>query len=300
MALNNYLQQTQLLLHDSSGSFFSTANLTVWINQARQRTAADSECIRVLPRSSAGIASYAVTAPGAGYGVPPVVTVSAPNILGGVQATATATVLAGAVTAVNVAVAGSGYVLAPLVSFGGPGTGAAATATLQSAVQTVTNQEVYSFATFNPFVQLTPGVASILAIRQIAVYWGNLKPALAYCSWDVFNARYRVWPQFSNFPSVWSQFGQGQSGTFFFWPIPSQVLGMDLDCTCVPVDLTSDATVEAIPDPFTDAIPYRAAHLAYLYAQRYEDAQTMDGMYRQKLQIARANSQRLMVPNWYA
>lgn len=296
--LNDYILQVQEILHDASGSFFSTSKITTWINRARQRAAADSECIRVLPPSSAGVASYAVTAPGAGYTAATAV-VTGPNIVGGVQATASVTVAAGAVTAVNVVIPGSGYVLAPNVTISGDGLGATASATLLPAVQTVPNQEVYSFTTYNPFVQQTPGVAGILAIRQIAVYWGNLKPALTYRPWTQFNAYYRVWPQFSNFPSVWSQFGQGQSGTFYFYPIASQVLGMDLDCTCVPIDLTSDATPEAIPAPFTEAIPYRAAHLAYLYAQRYDDAQTMDAMYKQKLVIARANSSRSMQTRTY-
>lgn len=297
--LNSYIQKTQLLLHDQIGAFYTLPNITNWINQARQRVAADSECIRILPPSSSGILSYAVTNPGSGY-TAATAAITAPNLTSGVQATATVTVLAGAVTAVNVLVAGSGYTVSPLVTISGDGTGAAAAATLTAAVQTTPNQEVYPFSAFNTFVQQTPGVASILAVRQIAVYWGALKPALQYMPWTKFNALLRAYSiNISNFPSVFSQYGQGQSGSVYVWPVPSQQLGMDWDCTCVPIDLTSDATVEAIPDPWTEAVPYRAAHLALLYSQRTQDAVQMDEFYKDKLRVSRANSQRTMVPSWY-
>lgn len=70
-----------------------------------------------------------VTAGGSGYGTPPTVTISAPDQPGGVQATATATVLAGAVTAVTITNGGSGYSTRPTISFsGGGGSGASARA----------------------------------------------------------------------------------------------------------------------------------------------------------------------------
>jgi FtsP/CotA-like multicopper oxidase with cupredoxin domain len=76
-----------------------------------------------------GVASVAVTAPG-GYTTVPTVAINAttPTDVGG--GTATAILGAGPVASVNVTTAGSGYTLAPSVSFGGPGTGAAGTSTL--------------------------------------------------------------------------------------------------------------------------------------------------------------------------
>jgi filamentous hemagglutinin family protein len=72
------------------------------------------------------------TNPGVGYKYAPVVTLGAPNVLGGVQATATATVdlvatslTFGQVTKVSITNPGSGYTVTPTVSFAG---GAPATA----------------------------------------------------------------------------------------------------------------------------------------------------------------------------
>ncbi|MDR6954120.1 phage tail sheath protein FI [Ancylobacter sp. 3268] len=66
---------------------------------------------------------------GTGYTVAPTVVIEAPPT-GGVQATATATVAAGAVTGITVTNPGSGYINPPAVSFSGAGTGAVATAVL--------------------------------------------------------------------------------------------------------------------------------------------------------------------------
>lgn len=76
------------------------------------------------------VGGIAVTASGSEYGSAPAVAIAAPPA-GGVQATATATVLAGLVTAVTVTNPGRGYVTPPTVTFsGGSGSGAAATARL--------------------------------------------------------------------------------------------------------------------------------------------------------------------------
>jgi hypothetical protein len=70
--------------------------------------------------------SPVVTAGGSGYTTPPTVTITSSDGRGS-GATAAATVVGGAVTAVTITCPGAGYVQPPLVSFGGPGTGAAAT-----------------------------------------------------------------------------------------------------------------------------------------------------------------------------
>lgn len=298
MALNAYISDVQGLLHDTGASFYPVSLITGWINDARQQVAKNTECIRVLPPNSAGVASFTGLVGGTGYSIAPTVTLSAPQLLGGVQATAHATVSGGAVNAVVLDIAGSGYVLPPTVTFGGPGSNAAATAVLSPAVFTVANQEVYSFAAFNTFVQQTAGVSGILALKQVAVFWGNVKPPLNFKPFTWFNAYRRSWPIFSNWPCEWSQYGQGQSGTFYLWPVPVQVLGMDLDCICVPIALATDSDPEAIPAPWTDAVKYYAAYRAYLYAQRYDDADRMMGYYAGAIGKDRASVMRSLTTTY--
>lgn len=52
MALSDYQSQVLALLNDPTATFFSTAQITTWINTARARIAAMSGCIRWLPPNS--------------------------------------------------------------------------------------------------------------------------------------------------------------------------------------------------------------------------------------------------------
>ncbi len=79
-----------------------------------------------------------VTAGGSGFTGAPAVTLGAPDVMGGVQATASATV-SGIIASIAVDDGGSGYTSTPVVSFsGGGGSGAAATAVLTGVVTAIT------------------------------------------------------------------------------------------------------------------------------------------------------------------
>ena len=76
-----------------------------------------------------GVGSYTVQAGGAGF-TSANVTVSPPDVPGGIQATATAVVGGGLVTAINPVVVGSGYLNQPTVTITGNGANAQANCTL--------------------------------------------------------------------------------------------------------------------------------------------------------------------------
>jgi hypothetical protein len=66
-----------------------------------------------------------------------------------------------------------------------------------------------------------------------------------------------------------SQYGQGTSGSFFVYPLPSATFQYELDCFCLPSDMLSDQDNEAIPDPWTDAVPYLASAYGMASIQNY-------------------------------
>lgn len=80
--------------------------------------------------SSGSIAALNITGAGSGYTITPTVTISAPDLDGGVQATATATISGGAITDIVITEAGSGYTATPSVVVTGNGNGAAVQAVL--------------------------------------------------------------------------------------------------------------------------------------------------------------------------
>lgn len=305
MALTNYQSQVRDILNDSNSYFYTDAKLKGYINRARQICARETQCIRVLPFPTGSVASYAVTAGGSGYVTPPTVTISAPDGMGVgfVNATATAALTGSAVSSVTVVLAGTGYINAPTITFaGGGGAGAAATATLTSFVHTIANQEVYTFASLNSIVTATnPGARGIIGVQSIAVSWGSWKPMLKFCAaWTALQAYARSLNVLvQNYPLVWSQYAQGESGSIYLYPIPVQTAQMELDCFCVPIDLVDDTTVEAIPEPWTDAVCFLACYYAYLNGQRPDYAAKMLAEYKRYIREGRQAAQPTAIPDMY-
>ncbi len=52
---------------------------------------------------------------------------------------------------------------------------------------------------------------------------------------------------------------------------------------CLPQDLTADESVEAIPDPWTDAVPYFATHLAFLELQNGNTARMYEDLFDKRM-----------------
>lgn len=292
MALTQYLTDTQLILNDPNALFFNTTALTNWINKARNRIAETTQCVRVLPNGTGSIQTVAVAAGGSGYGSAPTVTISAPDGLGPtVQATATATVSGGAVTAITITNPSTniGYVATPTVTLSGGGYVTPATAgavTTTPYITTVVGQETYSLNSpaILAAVQNQQGVQRPIGIQSVSVAWGSFKPTLDFAPFTTFQAQYRAYNVGQqNYPAVWTRYGRGASQTIALWPIPGQVSQMELDLYCQPIPLVDDTTYEAIPEPFTDGVKYYAAYLAYMNAQRKEDAMWMDSLYKQHL-----------------
>lgn len=147
--------------------------------------------------------------------------------------------------------------------------------------QTVANQEVYPFSGITALVQAVPGVSAPLAVRSVAVAIGvgGWKPVWMRVPWTDFQARFRVYN--GTFmgtisePGWWAQYSQGAGGSIFLAPIPTQANPMDWDVSCLPLPLAQDTDPEAIPVPWTDAVPYWAAVLLLLKQQRTDDAKAM-------------------------
>lgn len=114
-----------------------------------------------------GVGSVTVGAGGTGYTTAPTVAFGAPPA-GGVQATGTAIINAGAVTGVTITNPGEGYITAPTVTFsGGGGTGATATSTLEKLA--------------NPICAALPSLCSALLAH--AVVSGPHSTLQAFTDW---------------------------------------------------------------------------------------------------------------------
>jgi hypothetical protein len=129
-------------------------------------------------------------------------------------------------------------------------------------------QQSYNFSSIDLGTSSVTGIAGPLYVRRINYSVGNGQILMDNSSWEWFDQFYlnQVVPQSGN-PEIWSQYGQGTTGSLYVYPVPDQAYTLNCDCNCYPIPLVDNSTVEAIPYLWTDAVPYFAAYLALLSAQ---------------------------------
>jgi hypothetical protein len=305
-ALNSYLQQTQRLVGDVKQELFNLDDLKVYVNLAREQVAAEGQCVRWLTPPAAGVASLTPVAVGSGY-TTAMVTVAPPDVPG-ITAQATANIVGGEITSYTITNPGSGYLYIPGVTVPGDGSFATAVAALQFTMQAIQEQELYQFSGI-PVATLYPGAKSILAILSVAIIWQNIRYTANQLSFSQFQAMVRSYtnPNFLYTPFWFTQYGQGDAGSFYIYPVPDQNYPMELDTLLLPADLNSDADIELIPNPWRAAVPFYAAYLALLttnetprvsLAFRYFN-ETNGGMFNLMMRRARSFSQPRLVSSWY-
>ena len=276
----SYLKQVQRFLREQKQDFNNVDDLLSYINRARREVAARTQCIRRLTPITGQVVSVNLLTPGSGY-VTPVATISAPDFPSGLapnplglQATATVQMAGGVITDIEIQNGGDGY-FEPQITITdatGPGTGATATLNLSPINILNTGQEVYNFSDI--YIGNWPGVDSVYAIKSASVIYANYRYSLPMYAFSVYQAYIRQYPyQYSYVPTFCSQFGQGAGGSFYAYPLPSQTYQWEFDCFCLPQDMDlTNGIPEAIPQPWTDAVPYFAAHLAMIELQNFNAA----------------------------
>lgn len=270
--LNTYMQEVQKFLRDTRQDLLDPGDIIDNINTARREVAMRAQCIRRLTPISGSLISATVTNGGSGYSAP-VVAISAPDFPSGTapspngaQATALAIVQAGTITGIDIQFGGYGYFQPQLTITDPTGSGAAATVSLSFINQLNETQECYPFSAID--LSMFPGCESVYMIKSASIIYSNYRYSLPMYSFSVYQARIRQYSSLYQWvPTFASQYGQGTSGSLYMYPIPSQQYQLELDCFCMPSDLVTDLSVEAIPQPWTDAVKFYASHLCYLQIQ---------------------------------
>lgn len=316
--LNRYLLELKRLIgFDMHEALYNELDLIDFINIARDEVAAQGQCLRFVTPYQGQILSVQVTDPGSGY-VQPIATLGPPDQPSGrlpyptgATATALAQQIGGMISSVNINFGGDGYAIPPLVTItdaAGPGDGASAVSIVAPINQALEGQEVYSFAAVD--LSPSPQLRSILAVKGVSFIWGNWQWTANRVSLSRYMALSRQWT--TNFfapPEICTQEGQGTNGSLRLYPIPDQEYPMIWDCLCLPLPLIDDETYEPIPEPWTKAVPYYAAHLCLLsqaakvpqffnLSQAYFNEKT-GGLFNTAMVRARAFSQPGAVGSFY-
>jgi len=294
-SLFSYLKQMRRFLADGNMEVLDDGDLLEYLNQARRETAMRAQCVRILPAISNPIVACQVTAPGHSYSATPTVTISPPDFPSGflplpqgAQATASATVIGGAIVSVNIIYGGAGY-FQPQITITDPtGTGFAGTLSVAPVNTLNEGQELYPFSAI-PLGEF-PGVSSVYMVRGVSVIFSNYRFSLPFYSFSVYQSLIRqyVAGQFQYVPAYGSQFGQGTAGSLFLYPPPSQQYQLELDCQCLPQDLIDDQSYEVIPSPWDDAVPFYAAYLAMIGLQNWNSARAFQEQYDRRMKDYRS------------
>ena len=295
---NTYMQQTQRFLRDARQEKINADDMLNYVNRARREVAERTQCVRRLTPIAGSVVAGGVVAGGSGYTNPTLV-ISPPDFPpgtpvypNGAQATGTVTQTGGVITAVNIIFGGAGY-FSPLATITDPtGTGASVTLQLSPINQLNPGQESYNFSDID--VSVFPGVESVFFIQSVSVIYANYRYSLPMYDFSTYQAKIRQYPyQYQYVPAFCSQYGQGAGGSFYAYPLPSQIYQWEFDGICVPQDLINDQSVDVIPSPWDDVVPYFAAHLAFLELQNLNAAEyylnLFDKMTLRKSQYARGS-----------
>jgi len=285
--LNRYLQEVMGFVRDRGQRTMNPDDLRVYINRARREIAMRTQCIRKIPPISGQVMTIQVTNSGANYSANPVVTISGPDLPGGqklypagAQATATAMVVAGQIASISVIFGGSGYFQPTATITDATGTGATAVVTTSPINVFVANQEEY-FLSDIP-MQAYPGVKSAFAILSNYVIFSNIRYRINHYPLTEYKSFIENYPfQYYFVPVACAQKEQGVGGSYLFYPIPSQQYAWEPDCLCLPSDLSSELDAEAIPEPWTDAVSFYAASLAYAEMQNYNTARYWEDRFKE-------------------
>jgi hypothetical protein len=194
--LSSYITEVQRLLHDANSVFWSTSELTDYINDARERVARDTGCLRTLQITATPISST---------GVPATVWTAGATVTAGQfifnNIFIYEVVTSGVLSTTAPPYPASGYAFPPSTPF------TDGTATLQYSGPA----EIIPYATI--------ATGTTLDILNVNVYWGNSRIPLRYLPWSNFNAQLRYWQNYVGRPVCFSVYGQN---TIYVGPVPDQ------------------------------------------------------------------------------
>jgi hypothetical protein len=153
-----------------------------------------------------------------------------------------------------------------------------------AAMTMVVGQQYYPFADMtlqsapNPPVGLA-GVANVRVARLSLLGGGNRR--LEMRSWEWFDTYWlsRIAPV-AGPPQITSRLQPGLTGSLCFAPSPDDVYPISLDTVAYPSPLVTDSDPEALPSPWTDAVPFYSAYLCCLSLRDAEGAGLMWNEYQ--------------------
>ena len=274
--LSSYITEVQRLLHDANSVFWSTSELTDYINDARERVARDTGCLRTLQITATPISST---------GVPATVWTAGATVTAGQflfnNVFIYEVVTGGVLSSTAPPYPSSGYTFPPSTPF------TDGTATLQYSGPA----EIIPYATI--------ATGTTLDILNVNIYWGNSRIPLRYLPWSNFNAQLRYWQNYVGRPVCFSVYGQN---TIYIGPVPDQAYVAEIDSTILPtaLSLNTPNVNDQIQDPYTTPVAFYAAYKAKYKEQSYGEAEIYKQEYAKQIQAVLNSVYTRRIPDPYS
>jgi len=254
--LSSYITEVQRLLHDANSVFWSTAELTDYINSARERVVRDTGCLRTIQSTYTPVAADGTVAIAWADGT---VVTAGQYVFSGIFVYE---VLVGGTLGSTVPPYPTGNQAFP-----------PSTPFYVNAIQLQYDSpcEVINYAAL-------PSGLQTLDIVNVNLYWGNSRIPLRYLPWTNFNAQLRYWQNYVGRPVCFSIYGQSQ---IYIGPVPDQSYAVDLDTVILPtaLSLNTPNAVDPINDPYTSPVAYYAAYKAKFKEQSYGESEIFKQQY---------------------
>jgi hypothetical protein len=274
--LSSYITEVQRLLHDANSVFWTTSELTDYINDARERVARDTGCLRTLQITATPISST---------GVPATVWTSGATVTAGQfifnNIFIYEVTVSGVLSTTAPPYPASGYTFPPSTPF------TDGTATLQYSGPA----EIIPYATI--------ATGTTLDILNVNVYWGNSRIPLRYLPWSNFNAQLRYWQNYVGRPVCFSVYGQNN---IYIGPVPDQAYVVEIDSTILPtaLNLNTPNVNDQIQDPYTTPVAFYAAYKAKYKEQSYGEAEIYKQEYAKQVQAVLNSVYTRRIPDPYS
>lgn len=130
--------------------------------------------------------------------------------------------------------------------------------------------------------------ANTVDVIGIVVIYGNARKRLAERDYGTASSVFQPTTAYSLIPAVYAKLSPTQ---VYLAPMPNNAYSAEWDTSIVSADLVNGSDADPLPYPWTQPVPFYAAHLAHLQLQQYDEAQQYKTLYADCLtQIA--NGQR--------
>lgn len=155
------------------------------------------------------------------------------------------------------------------------------------------------------FVNLTTGTSAYLLtavnsqtydVVGIGVYQGNYRLQLEQRPYADIQMMYQSVLSFTQWPVCYAKYGHS---SLIFAPAPNQDYLSEWDCLLITNTMTASTDQDPLPYPWTEAVPYYAAHLANLELGKMDEADRFLKIYQERTNGVLAGARGMQIQNPY-